>query len=701
MCARIRLGSAARLAALAGAVAAIAMALLFTGNTTAAAALGGPVIIGGDDLNDHGSISGGNLINGWLYIRKALENLDAQVTRANDGTVAVLGSTDSTTTSANNGGAYHYAAPQAGLVPQFYEGAAAINDLFAGIASGTKTPAILVMAGTGAANGLSAAEGAALTANAVAIANFVNEGGGLMAHGSGATAYGWLSTLIPGIVEGNGCSSTTLSLTPAGLAAFPGLTNANIRSGPCHTNFSGNLGGLAILAKDGSNRNIILGGAAVQLPGSITLTPTTDTNVIGESNSHTVTALVKNALNAPIPNVVVTFTVASGPNSGVTGTATTNISGNAAFTYSTNGTAGTDQIQASFVDPVTGQTKTSPAVVKIWEPPANTAPTVAVSGSTVDEGEDATISGTVTDPDAGQTHIVEIHWNVGGIEVINLPAGTLSFSASRLQPDDHPAAGTPSDVYAVVVVVTDELGASGQDTATITVNNVAPEVDAGPAQTVYRNDVVNLSGTFTDPAEGLDDPYVWTWDTTGGVPSNTSGNATYGNPIGASTAYAIEGTYWATLTVVDNDTGMGSDQVEITVLNRPPDCSSAGPSIGQIWPPNHRMVSVNVLGVTDPEGDTVAVTIDSIRQDEAVNALGDGNTSPDGSGVGTSTAEVRAERTGTPKAPGNGRMYHIGYTADDGHGGTCSGTVLVGVPHDQGKGSVVVDGGPLYDSTTP
>jgi hypothetical protein len=65
--------------------------------------------------------------------------------------------------------------------------------------------------------------------------------------------------------------------------------------------------------------------------------------------------------------------------------------------------------------------------------------------------------------------------------------------------------------------------------------------------------------------------------------------------------------------------------------------------------------------------------------------------------VGTPTAEVRAERDGG----GNGRVYHISFTADDGHGGTCSGEVLVGVPHDQGVEGDPADDGALYDSTIP
>ena len=135
--------------------------------------------------------------------------------------------------------------------------------------------------------------------------------------------------------------------------------------------------------------------------------------------------------------------------------------------------------------------------------------------------------------------------------------------------------------------------------------------------------------------------------------------------------------------------------------NEPPDCSEAVPSIDTIWPPNHKFVPVNILGVTDPDGDDVTITIDSIFQDEPVDTVGDGNFTPDGQGTGTDTAEVRAERIGTKQVPGNGRVYHIMFTADDGNGGLCSGEVFVGVPHDQGGGVVPVDEGALYDSTLP
>ncbi|HEX9626468.1 MAG TPA: CARDB domain-containing protein [Acidiferrobacterales bacterium] len=135
----------------------------------------------------------------------------------------------------------------------------------------------------------------------------------------------------------------------------------------------------------------------------------------------------------------------------------------------------------------------------------------------------------------------------------------------------------------------------------------------------------------------------------------------------------------------------------LEVDNAPPDCSAAAPSAGILWPPNHKLHDITLQGVMDPDGDPVTITVTGIRQDEPVNGLGDGDTSPDGFGVGTPTARVRAERSGLD----NGRVYEIAFTADDGQGGTCEGTVAVGVPHDRGGQPVPFNDGANYDSTLP
>jgi hypothetical protein len=128
-------------------------------------------------------------------------------------------------------------------------------------------------------------------------------------------------------------------------------------------------------------------------------------------------------------------------------------------------------------------------------------------------------------------------------------------------------------------------------------------------------------------------------------------------------------------------------------VNAPPVCDVALAQPNSLWPPDHRFVPIAIQGITDPEGDQVTVNVDSIFQDEALRAPGSGITEPDGRGVGTSTASVRAERV----AFGNGRFYHISFTATDENGEACSGVVTVGVP--RVPWADPVDDGPRFDST--
>ena len=123
------------------------------------------------------------------------------------------------------------------------------------------------------------------------------------------------------------------------------------------------------------------------------------------------------------------------------------------------------------------------------------------------------------------------------------------------------------------------------------------------------------------------------------------------------------------------------------------------PSVASIWPPNHKLVNITASGATDVDGGPLTYKVLAIFQDEPTNTTGDVNTAIDGFGGGTTTAQVRAERTGDPKNPGNGRVYHITFEATDSLGLTCSATVKVGVPHDQSGKVQPVDGGPIYNST--
>ena len=135
--------------------------------------------------------------------------------------------------------------------------------------------------------------------------------------------------------------------------------------------------------------------------------------------------------------------------------------------------------------------------------------------------------------------------------------------------------------------------------------------------------------------------------------------------------------------------------------NSPPNCSRAVASEFALWPPNHKYHAISILGVTDPDGDPVTITATGVTQDEPLNTRGDGNTCPDAQ-ISGGQVSVRAERAGAPGIPGNGRVYAIHFTAADGRGGSCDGTVTVCVPHESSdSGPACVDDGQFYSSLGP
>ncbi len=241
----------------------------------------------------------------------------------------------------------------------------------------------------------------------------------------------------------------------------------------------------------------------------------------------------------------------------------------------------------------------------------------------------------------------------------------------------------------------------GRDSSTATVTIIVNAVNDAPtaADDSYSLDQ-NTSLTLPAPGVLGNDGDV-DGDGLTAVPNTPPhhGNLTL-NPDGSFTYIPFPGFYGLdSFTYRASDGGLSSDAATVTLtvnfVNTPPVCSNAHASVDSIWPTNKEFYPVTILGVTDADGQPLTITITSIFQDERV---GKGSSSPDGYGVGTDTAYVRAERDGK----GNGRVYHIYFTADDGMGGLCSGEVLVPiVPHDQSGDVAAIDDGPLYDSTIP
>ena len=157
-----------------------------------------------------------------------------------------------------------------------------------------------------------------------------------------------------------------------------------------------------------------------------------------------------------------------------------------------------------------------------------------------------------------------------------------------------------------------------------------------------------------------------------------------------------------TVTVSADDGNGGECSTEITVNvedETDPEISVSNDQLG-MWPPNHKYKTFTVadfgVSVTDNCGCCVEATITNVTSDEPddVKGGGDGNTkndiviASDGKSV-----KLRAERQGG----GDGRVYTITLTAEDGSGNTTDATCEVIVPHDK-KGLPKGIGGFISDS---
>ena len=171
----------------------------------------------------------------------------------------------------------------------------------------------------------------------------------------------------------------------------------------------------------------------------------------------------------------------------------------------------------------------------------NIPPTVDIGpDKEFDEGETVSFSGTVTDPgDFAWTLI----WNFGD-------GGT---AYGTLTPEH---AYGDNGVYPVTLTAIDDDGNIGSDTLIVTVNNVAPTADAGLDQTVDEGDTVSFLGDPNDP--GADDTHIYEWD---------FGDLSNGTGPDPSHAYGDNGVYTVTLTVTDDDGGVSSDTLVVTVNN--------------------------------------------------------------------------------------------------------------------------------------
>lgn len=136
-----------------------------------------------------------------------------------------------------------------------------------------------------------------------------------------------------------------------------------------------------------------------------------------------------------------------------------------------------------------------------------------------------------------------------------------------------------------------------------------------------------------------------------------------------------------TCTAADSAGNSASCTFSVTVEDRePPVIDALASDPDALWPPDHRLVPVDVLATAiDNCDDEPACAVDGVRSDEPVDGPGDGHTDPDWAITGDLSVDLRSERAGG----GDGRVYTIDVTCADAAGNTAAGTTDVTVPHDQ------------------
>jgi hypothetical protein len=200
--------------------------------------------------------------------------------------------------------------------------------------------------------------------------------------------------------------------------------------------------------------------------------------------------------------------------------------------------------------------------------------------------------------------------------------------------------------------------------------------DAGPDQVVDIaggcSAAVDLDGSGSQAGPGA--TYTWTGPFAEGM----------GEVAGQRVSVTLAGGVHTVTLTVREGVESSTDALGVEVRDRtPPVIESVSPTPSFLWPPNHRLVDVEVaVVVTDNCDESPSCVIASIESDEPENGRGDGNTSPDAVITGALTAQLRSERSG----PGDGRIYTIGLECTDDSGNVSRSAAFVRVPHDLGGG---------------
>lgn len=234
--------------------------------------------------------------------------------------------------------------------------------------------------------------------------------------------------------------------------------------------------------------------------------------------------------------------------------------------------------------------------------------------------------------------------------------------------------------HQITLTVNDGKGGSASDGVTIDVqqDTVPPTLSLVGA----ANMTLECGTPYTDPGATAAD--LCSGDLTAAIVTNNQVNS------------SATGTYSVHYRVVDGAGLEASAVRSVQVVDTQPPVLHT--SQVDMWPPNHRMHSFTLADCVSVASETCDTAINvnasgvisSIFSDEPedANGNGDGRTLDDIIITGSSSFELRSERSGA----GNGRVYGVNFTITDASGNPSSGTCYFTVPHDQSGAAAVNDG---------
>ena len=221
---------------------------------------------------------------------------------------------------------------------------------------------------------------------------------------------------------------------------------------------------------------------------------------------------------------------------------------------------------------------------------SNVAPTAAslsLSPTAVDEGQAVQFTINFDDVGVDDSHSIEIDWDDGTQTSVDVPLGQQSVDVLHTFADDDPT-GTPQDVHAVAITITDDDAGVTTVWRDLTVRNVAPTVcltvdPGGFAEgdlatgtcpehaplVIDEGGDVELTAAFHDP--GWLDTHTATIDWGDPALANSPVTVASGaRGVNVSQAFGDNGDFTLTITVEDDDGGRTSKSVAVTVKNVDP-----------------------------------------------------------------------------------------------------------------------------------